>query len=42
LYEARAALRVAVAWGYVDDEAASGVLESMHALGGRLFGLARR
>ena len=42
LYEARAALRVALAWGYVEAEAARGVLESMNDLGGRVFGLARR
>jgi four helix bundle protein len=42
LYEARAALRVALAWGYVAADAASQVLESMNVLGGRVFGLARR
>ena len=42
LYEAQAGLRTAVAWGYVTAEGAQGVLESMHALGGRVFGLARR
>jgi four helix bundle protein len=42
LYEARAALRVAVAWGYVGDDGAREVLESLHALGGRVYGLARR
>jgi four helix bundle protein len=42
LYEARAALRVAVAWGYVAPEGARSVLESMNALGARVFGLARR
>jgi four helix bundle protein len=42
LYEARAGLRVAVAWGYVAAEGAREVLESLDALGGRVFGLARR
>ena len=42
LYEAQAGLRVAVAWGYVSEESARLVLESLHALGGRVFGLARR
>jgi hypothetical protein len=42
LYEARTARRVAVAWGYVSANAAREVLESLHALGGRVFGLARR
>ena len=42
LYEARAGLRVAVAWGYVSEESARTALESMHVLGGRVYGLARR
>ena len=42
LYEARTALRVAVAWGYVADESARAALQSLDALGGRVFGLARR
>ena len=42
LYEAQAGLRVGVAWGYVSGESAADALESMHALGGRVFGLARR
>jgi four helix bundle protein len=42
LYEARAALHVAVAWGYVSADDAREGLESLHALGGRVFGLARR
>jgi four helix bundle protein len=42
LYEARTALRVAVAWGYVSADGARGVLESLHELGGRVFGLTRR
>jgi four helix bundle protein len=42
LYEARAGLRVAVAWGYISPENTQSVLESMNTLGGRVFGLARR
>jgi len=42
VYEARAALRVALAWGYVSVESATSVLESIDTLGGRVFGLARR
>ena len=42
LYEARAALQVAIAWGYVSVESAGAALESMNTLGGRVFGLARR
>ena len=42
LSEAQAGVRVAVAWGYVSDAAAEGVLRSMHMLGGRVYGLARR
>ena len=42
LKEAQAGIRVALAWGYVSEAAASPVLESMHLLGGRVFGLVRR
>jgi four helix bundle protein len=42
LYEAQAGLRLAVAWGYFTHAAAGEVLESMHALGRRVFGLCRR
>jgi four helix bundle protein len=42
LFETRAALRVALAWGYVSVESSREVLESLHALGGRIYGLARR
>ena len=42
VYEARAALHVAIAWGYVSAENAFTVLESLDALGGRVFGLVRR
>ncbi|HEX6273462.1 MAG TPA: four helix bundle protein [Polyangiaceae bacterium] len=42
LCEAKAGLRVAVAWGYVSVENGAGATERLHALGGRVFGLARR
>ena len=42
LNEAQAGIRVAVAWGYVSQAAASPVVESMHCLGGRVYGLVRR
>ncbi len=42
LNESQAGLRVAVAWGYVSSDAARPVLESMHCLGGRVYGLVRR
>jgi four helix bundle protein len=42
LYEARAGILVAVAWGYVSEEGARPVLDAIDALGGRVFGLARR
>ena len=42
LYEAQAGLRLAIAWGYFSQAAASAALESMHCLGGRVFGLCRR
>ncbi len=42
LNEAQTAIRVAVAWGYVSDDAARHVLESMNVLGGRVYGLVRR
>jgi four helix bundle protein len=42
LYEARVGFRLAVAWGYVPSECAAPVLDAMGALGGRVFGLARR
>jgi len=42
LYEAEAVLRVATAWGYLSAKEAHSVLEPMHALGERVFGLARR
>ena len=42
LNEAQAGIRVAVAWGYVSQSATDAVLESMHALGGRVYGLTQR
>ncbi len=42
LYEARAGVRVALAWGFVAADAAQAVLQSMELLGGRVFGLVRR
>ena len=42
LNEAQAGIRVAVAWGYVSQATANAALESMHALGGRVYGLVRK
>ena len=42
LYEARAGVRVAMAWGFVTADAAQAVLQSLESLGGRVFGLVRR
>jgi four helix bundle protein len=42
LYEAQAALRVAVAWGYVSPESAEAALAVCDHLAGRIHGLARR
>jgi hypothetical protein len=42
LSEAQAGVRVALTEGYVTQTAAAPVLESMHSLGGRVFGLCRR
>ena len=42
LREARAGVRIAVAWGYVTDSAVMALVESLDSLGGRLFGLGRR
>ncbi len=42
LSEAQAGIRVALTWGYVTQTTATPVLESMHSLGGRVFGLCRR
>jgi four helix bundle protein len=42
LAEARAAIRVAVAWGYLAEDSTRALLETLNLLGGRVFGLARR
>ena len=42
LYEARAALRVVVAWGHISSERAKELFAALDALGARVFGLARR
>jgi four helix bundle protein len=42
LCEAKAALRIAVAWGYLSPASAAVTLEPLDALGARVFGLARR
>jgi four helix bundle protein len=42
LYEARAGIRVAVAWGFVAASAGAEALEAADRLGARLFGLSRR
>jgi four helix bundle protein len=42
LYEARAALRVAVAWAHISAESAAETLEGLNTLGARVYGLARR
>ena len=42
LYEARAGLRVALAWGYLPLDATQRLMQAMNTLGGRVFGLARR
>jgi hypothetical protein len=42
LYEAKAGVRVALAWGFVTADAAHVVLQSLESLGGRVFWLVRR
>jgi four helix bundle protein len=42
LYEAQAALRVAVAWGFISEESSVTVLKAIDSLGARIFGLLRR
>jgi four helix bundle protein len=42
LYEARAGLRLAVAWGYVSAQECAEILATNDRLGARLYGLARR
>jgi four helix bundle protein len=40
--EATTGVRLAVAWGYVSDNAVKATLESLQLLGGRVAGLVRR
>jgi four helix bundle protein len=42
LYEARAGLRVAAAWGYISAAECAEVLAGSDRIGARLYGLARR
>ena len=42
LNEAVTAIRIAISWGYVPNNAAAPLLESMRQLGGRIHGLVRR
>jgi len=42
LNEAKTGIQVAVAWGYVSRADAAPVVEALHALGGRVYGLVRR
>ena len=42
LYESQAALQVAAAWGYVEQQAVNRVVAALEAFGGRLYGLSRR
>jgi four helix bundle protein len=42
LNEARTGFRIAVAWRYIPQSGTNELLESMHSLGGRVFGLCRR
>jgi four helix bundle protein len=42
LYEVRAGLRIAAAWGYIPGKACAEVVAGSDRLGARLYGLARR
>ena len=42
LYESQAALQVAAAWGYVEQQETSRVVAALEAFGVRLYGLSRR
>ena len=42
LYEAQAGIHVAIAWGFLSDQAAAPALTAIDTLGGRVFGLSRR
>ena len=41
LYEAKTAVRVAVAWAYVSAESTRELLSALERLGGRVYGLSR-
>ena len=42
LYEARAGILLAAAWGYVSADQTRAVLDTINSLGGRVFGSVRR
>ena len=42
LCEAQAGINVAVAWGFLSEQAVAPALTALDALGGRIFGLSRR
>ena len=42
LCEARAAVQLAAAWGYIDDTSATSIAAQLDRLGARLFGVVRR
>jgi four helix bundle protein len=42
LKEAQTALQVAYAWGYVSRSSTGQALDSLHSLGGRIYGLVHR
>ena len=42
LYESQAALRLAAAWGTIDEPDAERIAKELEAFGGRLYGLIRR
>lgn len=42
LYEARAGLRLALAWGYFSQSAAAPALDAMDRLGARVYGMTKR
>jgi len=42
LYEARAGIQLAIAWGYFTRSLAEEALGSLNRLGGRIYGVVRR
>ena len=42
LYEARAGIQLAIAWGYFAEAVAAEALRSLNRLGGRIYGVVRR